>query len=161
MDPRSLLRSLPETARSLLPAELRDFHSTARWVIVQLYYGNRDIHYEAWHRAKQRTIEIELHFESDDLTNARLLGAFRAHERAIRRVLPNARLEEWDKGWARIWEPIEAETLDDALRRHVADQMARYISTLEPILRDELPADVAWSLAPARRSRRTRSKVRS
>lgn len=146
MEPRALLRSLPDVIGTLLPADLRDFRASARWVIVQLYYGNRDIHYEAWHRAKLRTIEIGLHFEADDLTNARLLGAFRANERAFRRALPNARLEEWDKGWARIWEPIEVEALDDALRDHVAGTLARYVTTLEPILRDVLPADLPWSL---------------
>jgi hypothetical protein len=133
-------------------------------VIVQLYYGNRDIHYEAWHRAKLRTVEIGLHFESDDLTNARLLGAFRSHARTIHRALPNARLEVWDRGWTRIWEPIAAEGLDERLRADLADRIARYITALEPMLREELPAGVPWSLpAPARqrRSRPARVMARS
>ncbi len=125
-------------------------------MIVQLYYGNRDLHYELWHRAKLHTVEIALHFEADELTNARLLGAFRTHQRAIHRKLPNARFEEWDKGWARIWEPVEAPTLDEDLRDRIAAAMAGYITTLEPILRDELPADVPWSIAPERAPRRAR-----
>ncbi len=154
MEPRSFLRTLPDFVPPLLRAELRDFRSNARWVIVQFHYGNRDIHYEAWHRARERTIEIGLHFEADEMTNARLLGAFRTHERAIHRALPDARLEEWDKGWTRIWEPVAAETLDEALQRDVAARLARYVSTLEPILRTELPADVPWSLTPSRPGRR-------
>ena len=113
---------------------------------MKIYYGNKLIHYEASHRPRLHTIEIGLHFESDDLTNARLLGAFRARERSIRRKLPTARLEEWDKGWARIWEPVAYERIDAALREDIAARLARYITTLEPMLRDELPADVAWSL---------------
>ena len=101
--------------------------------------------YEASHRARERTVEVGLHFESDELTNARLLGAFRGHERAIRRTLPCARLEEWDRGWTRIWEPIVYERLDADLRDVLATTLARYIALLEPILRDELPADVAWT----------------
>jgi hypothetical protein len=133
--------------RPLIPSSLRDFRSGARWsYLMKLYYGNRDLHYEANHRARENTIEIGLHFESDDLTNARLLGAFRIHERVIHRKLPSARLEEWDKGWARIWEPVIYERLDQALRDEIAARLARYITTLEPMLRDELPADVAWSL---------------
>jgi len=159
MDSQTLLRALPGLIRPLIPADLRDFRSSARWsYLMKLCYGNEQIHYEASHRLQPRTIEIGLHFEADDLTNARLLGAFRTHERAIRRKIPSARLEEWDKGWARIWEPVAYEHLDAALRDDLAARLARYITTLEPILRDELPADVPWDLAPRRRpSRRERA----
>jgi len=156
MDPRSLLRSLPDLIRPELPADLRDFQGGARFVLVQLYYGNRDLHYEAWHRGKQRTIEVGLHFEADQLTNARLLGAFRTHERRVRRALPDARLEEWDRGWTRIWQPVPYKTLDEALQERLAAVLARYIVTLEPILRDELPADVPWALTRTRSSGRRR-----
>jgi hypothetical protein len=147
MKPALLLKSLPDLARSLLPTGLHDFRSGAQWsYLMKIYYGNEQIHYEASHRARDHTIEIGLHFESDDLTNARLLGAFRMHERAIRRALPTARFEEWDKGWARIWEPLTYERLDEALRDDIAARLASYITILEPILRDELPADVPWTL---------------
>lgn len=163
VDPRGLLRSLPDVVRPHVPMDIRDFRSNARWVIAQLYYGNRDLHYEAWYRARLRTIEVGLHFEADDLTNARLLGAFRAQERATRRALPAARLEEWDKGWARIWEPIEVEAVDEALRDRVAKTLARYVTTLEPMLRDALPSDVPWSMtarSPRKAARRTTSATR-
>jgi hypothetical protein len=146
MEPRTFLRSLPAKIKTELPAPLRDFRSGAQWsYLVKLYYGNRDLHYEASHHARRRTIEIGLHFEADDLTNARLLGAFRAHERGIQRKLPTARFEEWDRGWTRIWEPVAYERLDEALRDDLAKRLALYVATLEPVLRDELPADVPWS----------------
>lgn len=147
MDAQVLLKSLPGLIRPLVPHDLRDSRSAAQWsYLMKIYYGNRDLHYEATVRARLRTVEIGLHFEADDLTNARLLGAFRTHQRAIRRALPDARIEEWDKGWTRIWEPVAYETLDTVLRDDLAKRLAVYITTLEPILRDELPADVPWSL---------------
>jgi hypothetical protein len=147
MQAPALLKTLPGLVRPAVPRELRDFRSGAQWsYLVKLYYGNRDLHYEASHHARRRTIEIGLHFEADDLTNARLLGAFRTHERKIRRKLPGARFEEWDKGWCRIWEPIAYEQLDGTLRDDLAKRLALYVATLEPVLRDELPADVPWSL---------------
>jgi hypothetical protein len=147
MEPRSLLRSLPGLLRPLLRSELRDFRSGAQWsYLMKIYYGNRDLHYEASHRPRLHTIEIGLHFEADDLTNARLLGAFRKRERSLHRGLPTARFEEWDRGWTRIWEPVVYERLGAPLREDIAARLARYITTLEPILRDELPADVPWSL---------------
>ena len=146
IDGRALLRSLPVAIRAQLPPRLREFRSSSQWsYLVKIHYGNRDLHYEASHRARLHTVEIGLHFEADDLTNARLLGAFRAHERKIRRKLPSARFEEWDRGWTRIWEPVVYERFDGALRDDLAERLAAYISVLEPVLRDELPQDVPWS----------------
>ena len=146
MKPPLLLKGVPELVRPLLPRELREFRSGARWsYLMKIYYGNERIHYEASHRSRARTFEVGLHFEADDLTNARLLGAFGARQRAIHRRLPVARIEAWDKGWSRIWEPVTYDTLDEALRVDLARRMAAYITVLEPILRDELPADVAWT----------------
>ncbi|MBI2323400.1 MAG: hypothetical protein HYU87_00320 [Chloroflexi bacterium] len=147
MEARVILTGLPGRIRPLVPAHLRGFRAGAQWsYLMKLYYGNQQLHYEASHRPRLRTIEIGLHFEADDLTNARLLGAFRTHERAVRRKLPAARFEEWDRGWARVWEAVAYDTLDAALRDDLARRLALYIATLEPILREELPADVPWSL---------------
>lgn len=154
MESRTLLRGLPAYVRERVAPRSREFQTAPGFSLLKIYYGNRDLHYEANVRARLRTVEIGLHFEADDLTNARLLGAFRTHERAIHRALPDARLEEWDKGWTRIWEPVGYEALDAALRDDLADRLARYIRALEPILRAELPADVPWDLAPGRRAPR-------
>lgn len=64
----------------------------------------------------------------------------------------------WDKGWTRIWEPVAYEGLDAAFRDELAARMARYVTTLEPILRDELPAEVPWSLAPPRTTARSQRR---
>ncbi len=157
MEPRTFLRSLPAAIRERVPGTLADFRSGGGFSLAQCWYGNRALHYECWVRRPQRAIEVGLHFEADALTNARLLGAFRAHERAIRRALgPGPRLEEWDRGWSRVWESLPLEPLDEELRDRVADRLARYITTLEPILREELPAGVPWT-PPASGGRRRRS----
>jgi len=114
--------------------------------MAQLWSGNKQLHYEAWMRERLGVIELGLHFEADALTNARLLAAFRARERAIRRALAGeVRLEGWDKGWARVWEPVELATLDQFFLDHVGARLTAYVRALEPVLRSELPSDVAWS----------------
>jgi hypothetical protein len=119
--------------------------------MAKLWSGNKQLHYEAWIRDRLGVIELGLHFESDALTNACLLAAFRARERAIRRALgANVRVETWDKGWARVWEPIALATLDRAFLELIGRRMAAYVAALEPILRDEVPSDVAWSEPRAR-----------
>jgi hypothetical protein len=120
--------------------------------MAQLWSGNKQLHYEAWIRERLAVIEVGLHFEADALTNARLLAAFRARERAIRRALgPAVRIEGWDKGWARVWEPIELTTLDSDFLARIGARIAAYVDALEPMLRTELPSDVAWTEPRQRR----------
>ena len=122
------------------------FHATAWSYMAQLWSGNKQLHYEAWIRERLGVIEVGLHFEADALTNARLLAAFRARERAIRRALgAEVRIEAWDKGWARVWEPVALATLDRTFLDRVGQRIAAYARALEPILRAELPADAAWT----------------
>jgi hypothetical protein len=114
--------------------------------MAQIWSGNRLLHYELWMRDRMRVLEIGLHFEADPLTNARLLAAFRARERSVRRALGSAtRIESWDKGWTRVWEPVALEALDERFQQEIAARLGRYVKTLEPILRSEVPAGVEWS----------------
>jgi hypothetical protein len=133
-------------------AEFPPFHSIAYSYMAQLWSGNRQLHYEAWLRDRLGVIELGLHFEADALTNARLLAAFRARERAIRRALgADVRIEGWDKGWARVWEPIALATLDRVFLERIGGRLGAYVHTLEPLLRAEVPSDVAWSEPRQRR----------
>jgi hypothetical protein len=114
--------------------------------MAQMWFGNPQLHYEVWIRSRIGVIELGLHFEADPLTNARLLAAFKARERAIREELGEAAcVEAWDKGWTRVWESIPLRALDVDILERLASRMTAYITALEPILRDELPSDVAWS----------------
>jgi hypothetical protein len=120
--------------------------------MAKLWSGNRQLHYEVWMRERLGVIELGLHFEADALTNARLIAAFRARERTIRRSLgEDVRIETWDRGWARVWEPMTLVTLDRAFLERVGGRIAAYVTALEPLLRAEVPADVAWSESRPRR----------
>ncbi len=152
-----VFRAVITSLREELPIDLRDVHWKGAGSQAKAWYGNRAIHYEIWVRRSARVVEIGLHFEADDLTNARLLGAFRSRRREVARALgPDARIEEWDKGWARVWEPFSLD--DPELAERVRSRFVGYVRALEPILREELPADVAWAeeaISP-RRSRSAR-----
>lgn len=120
-------------------------HHVATSYMVKLWFGNKDLHYECGVYLHRKVIELGLHFESDAMTNLRLLGAFRSRSKALTRRLPTARVEAWDKGWARVWEPIPLQPFDERFSAHVVKTLARYVRFLEPILEDELPADVRWT----------------
>jgi hypothetical protein len=145
MQPRECLRRVGPLVRERVPPTLREFHWESFSFQSKLWYGNKALHYEIWPRERLGTIEIGLHFEADPLTNARLLGAFAANAKAINRRLTDARIEEWDRGWARVWEPLPHRKPDQDLAGELAKRIAAYVSVLEPILRRELPSDVEWS----------------
>ncbi len=153
MQPAECLRRVRPLVRQRVPSELREFQWESFSFQSKLWYGNRSLHYEIWPREKLGTIEIGLNFEADPLTNARLLAAFTANAKAIRRALADARIEDWDRGWARVWEPLPHRRPDEALASELAERIAAYVSALEPILRRELPSDVAWSELPTRPAR--------
>lgn len=147
METSAFVRAVARDVSDTLPTTLGAAHVEVRGWMVKWWFGNKDLHYECQPRTKLGVVEIGLHFEADGLTNARLLGAFRTHERALRGKLGGVvRLEEWDKGWARLWEPFEAKALDAALQQRLGKRIVAYVRTLEPILRDELPDEVAWRL---------------
>ncbi len=144
------LRLVRPLVRERVPSKLREFQWESFSFQSKLWYGNKALHYEIWPRERLGTIEIGLHFEADPLTNARLLAAFAANAKAIRRALADARIEEWDRGWARVWEPLPHRKPDEALASELAQRIAAYVTALEPILRRELPSDVPWSDPDAR-----------
>jgi hypothetical protein len=146
LDSRTFLRGVIKKVEDEVPPDFAAFHSTAYSYMAQIWSGNKQLHYEAWIRDRLGVIEVGLHFEADALTNARLLAAFRAREREIRRALgADVRIEAWDKGWARVWEPVALVTLDRPFLDRIGTRIAAYVTALEPILRAELPADAAWT----------------
>ena len=160
MQPAECLRRVRPLVRERVPSDLREFQWESFSFQSKLWYGNKTLHYEIWPRERLGTIEIGLHFEADPLTNARLLAAFAANAKAIRRALADARIEEWDRGWARVWEPLPHRKPDEGLASELAERIAAYVTALEPILRRELPSDVAWS-EPKARPARVRVAARS
>jgi len=159
MQMRECLRRVRLLLRERLPEDLRAFQWEASF-LAKAWFGSHALHYEITPRERLGVIEIGLHFEADPLTNARLLAAFRANAKAVRRALANARLEEWDRGWCRVWEPLAYRKADVSLAKELADRIGAYISVLEPILRRELPRDVAWA-EPEARPEQTRAAASS
>jgi hypothetical protein len=141
------LKRVRPLMRARLAEDLHDFQWEASF-LAKLWFGNHDLHYEITPRERARTIEIGLHFEADPLTNARLLAAFVANASVVRRALANARMERWDRGWCRVWEPLPFRTPDGELAKELAD-------------RRELPSDVAWTEPEARPVRAKPAKSRA
>lgn len=156
----TLFRAIPPLLREELPPNLHAFVWTAFSSQAKAWYGNKALHYEIWVRYSARIVELGLHFEADALTNARLLGAFRSRAKDVKRGLGvEARIEEWDKGWTRVWEPFALEKLEPAYADRIQTRFVDYVRVLEPILRDELPSEVEWTESRARPTRVRTARV--
>ncbi|HEV2011250.1 MAG TPA: hypothetical protein VGS17_09535 [Candidatus Limnocylindria bacterium] len=145
VDYRAFVRGLPRAVADQLGDAAPLHHGAPMGYMTKLWFGNKDLHYECGVYLHRKVIELGLHFEGGAMTNLQLLGAFRARSKLIARRLPTARIEAWDKGWARVWEPLDLGSLDERDGAKVAKLLAKYIRVLEPILEAELPADVRWS----------------
>ena len=160
-DFRGVFRAIPPLMRAELPVDLRTFNWSATSWMAKAWYGNRALHYEIWVRHSVKVVELGLRFEADALTNARLYGAFRSRAAEVRRALgADAQIEQWDKGWTRVWQAFPLREIDDAYATLIQTRFVDYVRVLEPILRDELPKDVDWQLAKAKPLRRA-AKVTS
>ena len=141
---QAFCKGLPRAVAEQLGDEAAPHSSATGWM-VKLWFGNKDLHYECGVYLRRKVVELGLHFESDAFTNQLLLGAIRVRARSIAKRLPSARIETWDKGWARVWEPVALEPFDERYSARLTKTLARYIRVLEPVLEDALPADVRWS----------------
>jgi len=133
---QSFCKGLPRAVADELGDAAAPHHLATGWM-VKLY--------ECGVYLQRRVVELGLHFESDSFTNQILLGAIRTHAKSIARRLPTARIEPWDKGWARVWESIPLQPFDERFSAQVTKALAKYVRVLEPMLEDSLPADVRWS----------------
>jgi hypothetical protein len=135
LTPAEFFTELRRGLKAGLPAGLRDFRSTrGRGRLIKIHFGEPAFHYEAWHHAGAGRLEIGLHFEATAAENQAALEFFRTRMVEIKRSLPRAELEPWDRGWSRLYETVAAVRLDDALVKNAVSCMGSYIVTLEPLL---------------------------
>lgn len=130
-------RALPDSVRDHLPTELQKFRHAMRFGYVQFWYGESVFHYEVSTQARLSVIEVGLHLEhKDSKRNATLHHYFDQHFLEIRALLGEVWLEQWDKGWHKLYSTIPLEKYTDELLANVSRQMARHIMVLQPLLRE-------------------------
>ena len=119
-----------------LPARWRNFRTWKRYTLIQLFYGQRAIHYEIWVRGGEiHALEIGLHCEADAATNTKLLQLFDTHLFEIKHALGNRiEAEQWTKSWTRVHELVPYKTLDENTARQCAARVAQMIQVFEPLM---------------------------
>ncbi|PZR95347.1 MAG: hypothetical protein DLM67_11080 [Candidatus Nephthysia bennettiae] len=118
-----------------LPGALRDFEAVrGRGRLLKLDYGHPVTHFEAWHHRAAGRLEVGLHFEGERELNAAAHVFFRGRIVEIKRALPRAELEPWDRGWARLYETVPAPELSDRSLGLAVERLTAYVTVLQPML---------------------------
>ena len=135
MSSSEFMQQIPMAVRPKLLPTLRDFQWRARSYLVQLYYGDPDIHFEVWSLKRLGRLEIGLHFESRDRAyNERMFLFFDRYIIEIKAQLGKSiELERWDRGWTRIFENIPLPPFDETFIESVSTSLAKMISLLQPL----------------------------
>jgi hypothetical protein len=130
------MAALPAATRAALPKGFRQFRSTHRGWLCQLYLRDPRLHYEVWNMGQQRgKIELGLHFESQKReVNAALLAAFSRAMVEVKATLgPQWEAEPWDKGWSKVYEVLPYEPFSTDTLAATAQRLARAMTVLQPI----------------------------
>jgi hypothetical protein len=137
MNAEAFRLALPDAVRDRLPRELQTFRHANRFGIVPFWYGEPMFHYEISTHARLEVIEVGLHLEhKDSKRNTALYQHFDRYFIEIRAMLGDVWLEQWDKGWHKLYGTLPLVKYDDTLLEAVSHEMAQQIVVLQPILRD-------------------------
>ena len=131
-------RALPAQLKPRVPRKHSNFHTRLRNWMLQVYYSEFAVHYEASAYQRQNVFEVGLHFErrGRELNDA-LMQQFMPFVFEIKAELgPQVEFERWDKGWSKIYETLPLAPYDDEYLTTVADRLAKLIACLQPLVED-------------------------
>ena len=139
----AFVNTLPDALRPLLPPALQGFQVRRPWSLLQLHYGEPNLHYEVSRAAPGplRLVtgwELGFHCETrDHHLNRLLLDGFRRHLFEIKsEVGETMEAEMWDRGWAKIYEVYPDAPLTVDYQIALATRLAMIITCLQPIFAD-------------------------
>jgi hypothetical protein len=136
IQPSSFLAAVAREVKQHYAAQGREPHGHTRSRLAQFWWGPvAAIHYEIATHDRAFQLELGLHFEASAATNGELLKALSPHLLEIQEALGDSIwLEEWDRGWTRIYETQPLYPLDDARIISVALRLVEIMDYLQPLL---------------------------
>jgi hypothetical protein len=109
--------------------------SRVRSHLAQFWWGSdNSVHYEIALHERSGRIELGLHFESDPTRNRALYAGFDRYLLEIQNALGDGIwLEDWDKGWVRLYETQPLAPIDEARVYALAGRFCEIMECLQPI----------------------------
>ena len=135
MTPTAFVSAVAREVETYFQRAGNPLHKSMRSWLAQFWWGDdRTVHYELWVHGTALRLEIGLHFEATAARNRALYIAFSKHLVEIQATLGETLwLEEWDKGWARLYETVQLYPLDDARVYSIAGRMCEIMQCLQPM----------------------------
>jgi len=133
------LRTLPGATIPHLPPDLQGIQVRQPWQwLLQLHYGDPNLHFEVSYISRLSGWELGFHCESRDHDlNRLLLRGFQSHLAEIKDTLGDQiEAEMWDKGWTKIYEVYPGGTTTTGYQVAVGRRLAQIICCLQPIFVD-------------------------
>jgi hypothetical protein len=109
--------------------------SRVRSHLAQFWWGSdSSVHYEIALHERSGRIELGLHFESDPTRNRSLYAGNDRYLLEIQNALGDGVwLEDWDKGWVRLYETQPLAPIDEARVYALAGRFCEIMECLQPI----------------------------
>lgn len=135
MNPSAFISAVAREVTTYFERAGSPVRTTVRGRLAQFWWGaDRAVHYELWVHERTLQLELGLHFEASASRNRALYEAFANHLVEIQAQLGDTIwLEEWDKGWTRLYETVPLFPLDDARVYAVAGRLCEIIQCLQPM----------------------------
>lgn len=135
MQPKPFVREVVAEVMRHFGKATPPLNSEARWRLAKFWYGpDPSIHYELSLHENSSQLEIGLHAEATPERNRAFYAAFDRCMVEIQKELgPRMWLEEWDRGWVRLYETEPLWPLDTSRVSSVAERLVEVISTIQPI----------------------------
>jgi hypothetical protein len=140
--PASFVAAVASEVKAYYASAGREPRTEVRSRLAKFWWGrSQTIHYELAVHEKTLQLELGLHFEASAEINRQMFQAFGPHLLEIQEELGDSVwLEEWDRGWTRIYETEPLLPIDDERIMSVASRLCQIIDCLQPIL-EVLEAD--------------------
>ncbi|HUP27783.1 MAG TPA: hypothetical protein VM409_05055 [Chloroflexia bacterium] len=136
MLPSAFLKAVDGEVRSYYKAKGEQINGHLRSRISQFWFGtDRSIHYEVWIHERTLQLEIGLHMESTQERNRAIYDRLGHDLLLIKAALGQSMwLEEWDRGWTRIYQTEPLWPLDNYRVRATRDRIMELVEVLQPML---------------------------
>ena len=150
MQAREFLFFTEELAMKSLPAGFPQPERRVMWTILQLHYGDPNVHFELQPMPSRQRVELGLHFEGAVDANDRWAACLAGRAPELMAALGDGwELEEWTSSWRRLHRTFSFERLTRDLGHEVAEELVKALHVLVPIVRE--PAIVEGGAPTARR----------
>lgn len=157
MKAREFLFACEDLAMARLGTGLPAPQRRVMWTILQLHYGDPDVHFELQPQVARGQVELGLHFEGLLENNEAWALKIAGNTAPIAGTLgPEWELEEWTASWRRLHRVFRFEKLTRALADEVAEQFALLLTTLQGLV-----AEGMEELGPAKPESKAPGHTRS